>query len=141
MSLYDDIRQQGMPKEPSTKTPGELRAARLAKEDAERQRFAAERKALNERAAANFRAAENERDSVQAQANQEAHEQALREALKASYIQANGSEFGFTEAWPRLRAAHVEAQTLANLAPKPLTTKDVAERTLALHYGKRAAAK
>jgi hypothetical protein len=96
----------------------------------------AERKALNERAAANFRAAENERQRVAAQDAQVAHEQALREALRQSYIQANGAEFGFAEAFPRLRAAHVEAQTLANLAPKPATTKEIVERVLALRYGK-----
>jgi hypothetical protein len=119
------------------KTPGELMAEQKVKDDAERKRFYAERKALNERAAANFRAAENERQRVQAQDAQVAHEQALREALRQSYIQANGAEFGFAEAFPKLREEYVRAQTLQNLAPKPATTLDRAKKTLDLLYGKR----
>ncbi len=92
---------------------------------------------LNERAVKNLHANEAARQTEQTMTDQEKHEQALKASLKESYVKANGSEFGFAEAFPRLRAAHVEAQTLANLAPKPATTKDVAERVLGLLYGKR----
>ena len=147
MSLYDEMRQQGMPTEPSNKTPAERMADKKARDDAERRRFYAERKALNERAAANFRAAENERERVAAQDAQVAHEQSLREALRQSYIAANGSEFGFTEQYPKLRAAHVERETLAAMnapspamnAPSPGGTRERAQKTLDLMYGKRAA--
>lgn len=98
----------------------EQQQQRIADEAIERNRFAkslsashaTKRKALNEAAAANFQATQAEQQQAQTQADQEAHEQSLREALKAAYIAANGSESGFVDAYPRLRAAHVEAQTL-----------------------------
>ena len=121
----------------------EQQQQRIADEAVERNRFAkslnashaAKRKALNERATANFQATQAEQQQAQAQGEQAATEQSLREALKAAYIQANGNEAGFSDAYPRLRAAHVEAQTLANLTPKPATTLDRAKQTLKLLYG------
>ena len=121
----------------------EMQQQRLIDEAVERNRFAkslnashaAKRRALNERANANFQAAQAEQQQAQAQGEQDAHEKSLREALRSAYVEANGSEAGFGDAYPRLRAAHVEAQTLAHVAPKPASTKQVAEKALRLRYG------
>ena len=121
----------------------EQQQQRIADEAIERNRFAkslsashaAKRKALNEAAAANFQASQAAAQQAQTQAEQDAHEKSLREALRSAYVEANGSEAGFGDAYPRLRAAHVEAQTLAHVAPKPASTKQVAEKALRLRYG------
>jgi hypothetical protein len=67
-----------------------------------------------ERIAADAAAEQARRNAQQAQIVAQ-HEAALRDKLKWSYVAANGSEAGFADAYPALRAAHVQAQTLANV--------------------------
>ncbi len=94
-----------------------------------------ERSALVKSAAQNFEAEKAEAEQKRVADDIAAHETELKAALKTAYTKANGgSEIGFTEAYPRLRSAHVEAQTLANVATKPATAVEKAEKTLKTLY-------
>jgi hypothetical protein len=96
-----------------------------------------ERSALVRRTAQNFEATLAANEQKRVADTIAANENALREALKASYTKANGgSDFGFEDVYPRLRAAHVEAETLANVAPKPATPAQMAAKTLKTQYSR-----
>ncbi len=96
-----------------------------------------ERSALVKRTAQNFEATLAANEQRRVADDIAANETSLRAALKESYTKANGgSEFGFAESYPRLRAAHVEAETLANVAPKPATPAQMAAKTLKTQYSR-----
>lgn len=55
-------------------------------------------------------------------------EAAFKAAVRASYAQANGSEWGFETVWPALRAEIVKQRTLENVG-KGDTVDDFIQRT------------
>jgi hypothetical protein len=92
---------------------GEARKAFLA-QDAER-RAQELRDLISPEAVQARAAAEQAQRAAHEQLIAEQHEAKLRDKIRWSYVAANGSETGFADAYPALRAAHVQAQTLANV--------------------------
>jgi hypothetical protein len=71
-------------------------------------------------------AADQEAQRVQAEALAAEKEAQFRQSVLDSYIAANGSDHGFNDAWPSLRAELVKQRTIANVgnaatSPDPVT--------------------
>ncbi len=65
------------------------------------------------------RAEEESQAQIAEAAAQTAEKEALfKTSVRESFIAANGSEWGFENAWPALRAQIVEQRTLANVGNK-----------------------